>query len=92
MPHILIIDGAWDQRQSLTIRAGAAILIATLVPRLCIVSARNPKPKNRFYIAWKPLVGCTDFLASATFQCLDKGTAIAWLLDSVSSGITMVPT
>ena len=44
----------------------------------------------RFYISWKPLVGCSGFLASATFQCLDKGTTIAWLLDGASEGMEMV--
>ena len=43
-----------------------------------------------YYISWQPLIGCTGFLESATFQCLDSGATIAWVLDMAHRGIKAV--
>ncbi|KAJ1492239.1 hypothetical protein T484DRAFT_1771831 [Baffinella frigidus] len=46
-----------------------------------------------FYIAWKPLVGCTitgtGLLELVTFRCLDKSTMVVRLLDNASAAIDM---
>jgi len=43
----------------------------------------------RFYISWKPLVGCAGFMVP-TFNCLDTGTVLAGMLEIATWGIETV--
>ena len=56
-------------------------------------------PLYRFFIAWKPLVGSLQgdsgtrlgsWCESATFECLDKSTLLAGVLDVASTAFGMV--
>jgi hypothetical protein len=53
-----------------------AILITSLIPR--------------FYIVWKPLVGCTGGFLATRFHCLDTGTILAGVLETVTTVIETV--